>query len=56
MFKIINQAFIALLSFSRSLSTKFIYEPCLNNEPCLTRPTLIDLNSMNFIIIHLWIV
>ena len=42
MFGFIKQAFIVLLSFSRSLATKYI---SLNNEPCLARPTLIDLNS-----------
>ena len=34
--------FIALLSFSGSLAFKCM---SLNNEPCMTRPTLIDLNS-----------
>ena len=33
--------FIALLSFSRSLTTNFV---SLNNEPCMIRPFLIDLN------------
>ena len=41
MFKFIEQAFIALLCFSGSLATKCI---SLNNEPCLTRSTFIDLN------------
>ena len=40
--RFIKQAFITLLSFSRLLATKCI---SLNNEPCLVRATLIDLNS-----------
>ena len=34
MLKFVKQAFISILNFSGSL----------NNEPCLTRPTLTDLN------------
>ena len=34
---------IALLSFSESLATKCV---SLNNEPCMARPTLIDLNPV----------
>ena len=34
---------IALLSFSGSLATKCV---SLNNEPCMTWPTPIDLNSV----------
>ena len=41
MFKIIKQVFIALLLFVESLATKCM---SLNNELCLIRPTLIDLN------------
>ena len=49
MLSFIKQVFIVLLSFSCSLArvakvsnrTKHLY---LNNEPCLVRPTLIDLN------------
>ena len=41
MFRIIKQVFIALLSFSGSLATKYT---SLNNQPCMTRPALIDLN------------
>ena len=41
MFILIKQVFTVLLSFSSSLVTKFLY---LNNEPCMVRPTLIDLN------------
>ena len=40
MFKFIKQTFIALLSFSGSLTTKCL---SLNYEPCIARPT-IDLN------------
>ena len=36
--------FIALLSFSRSLATKYV---SLNNGPCMTRCTLIDLNPID---------
>ena len=47
MFELIKKASIALLSFSGSLesavkipdSTKYI---SLNNQPCITRPTLIN--------------
>ena len=35
--------FIVLLSFSSSLATKCL---SLNDEPCMVRPTLIDLNSV----------
>ena len=49
MFKIIKQVFIILLSFRRSLafmnnipnSTTYI---SLNNQSCITKPTLMDLN------------
>ena len=34
---------IVLLSFSESLATKCV---SLNNEPCMARPTLIDLNPV----------
>ena len=33
--------FIALLSFSESLATKCLF---LNDQPCMVRPTLIDMN------------
>ena len=35
--------FIALLDFSRSLTTKCI---SLNDEPCIVRPTLTDLSPV----------
>ena len=45
MFRLIKQVFIGLLSFSRSSAAKFMP---LNNERCVTRPTLIDLNPVKF--------
>ena len=41
MFRLIKQVFIALLSFTRSLTTKYV---SLNKEPGMIRPTFIDLN------------
>ena len=41
MFNLTKQAFAALLNFSWSLARKYI---SLNNEPCMARPTLTDLN------------
>ena len=46
MFSLIKQVFIVLLSFSESLvhdQTKCLF---LNDELCVVRPTLIDLNSV----------
>ena len=43
MFRSIKQVFIALLSFSGFLATKCV---SLNNELCVIRPTLIDLNPI----------
>ena len=43
MFSLIKQVFIALLSFSSSLATKCI---SLNDELCMIRPTIIDLNPV----------
>ena len=40
-----KQVFVGLLSFSKSLATKCV---SLNNEPCMTRPTLYDLNLIKF--------
>ena len=45
MFNLIKQVFIVLLSFSESLATKYLF---LNNEPCMIRPTIIDLNPAEF--------
>ena len=42
MFRLIKQVFIVLLSFSRSLATKCVYD----NEPCMARPTLTGLNPI----------
>ena len=44
MSSLIKQVLILLLSFSSSLATKCI---SLNDEPCMVRPTLIDLNTAN---------
>ena len=41
MFGLIKQVFIAVLNFSGPLATKYV---SLNKEPCMIRPTLIDLN------------
>ena len=40
---LIKQVFIVLLSFSRSLATKYM---SLNNEPCRNRFNLIDLKPV----------
>ena len=44
MFSLVKQVFIVLLSFSSSLARVRIKFLSLNDEPCMTRPTLIDLN------------
>ena len=43
MFRFIKQVLIALLIFNESLTTKYV---SLNNETCMARPTLIDLNPV----------
>ena len=43
MFSLIKQVFIVLLSFSETLATKCL---SLNDEPCMIRLTLIDLNPV----------
>ena len=43
MFSLNKKGFIALLSFSKSLVTKCL---SLNNEPCMIRLFLIDLNPV----------
>ena len=43
MFRLIKQVFIDLLSFSGSLTTKYMF---FNNEPCMIRPNLIDLDPV----------
>ena len=48
MFSLIKQVFIVLLSFSSSLACMaYVRTKCLslNDEPCMGRPTLTDLNS-----------
>ena len=41
MFRFIKEVFIALLRFCRSLAKKWV---SLNDEPCMIRSTLVDLN------------
>ena len=43
MFGLIKKVSIVLLIFSRSIATKYV---SLNNEPCMIRSTLIDLNPV----------
>ena len=43
MFSLIKQVFIVLSSFSSSVATKSV---SLNDEPCMIRLTLIDLNPV----------
>ena len=43
MFSLIKQVFIVLLRFSESLATKSLF---LNDDPCMVRPTLIDMNPV----------
>ena len=43
MFSLIKQVFILLLSFSESLATKCRF---LNDEPCMVRPTVIDMTHV----------
>ena len=43
MFGFIKKTFIELLSFSGFLATKCVL---FNNEPCMVRPTLMDLNPV----------
>ena len=45
MFSLIKQVFMVLLSFSSPLATKCV---SLNDEPCMVKPTLIDLNPIDF--------
>ena len=51
MFSPIKQVLIALLSFSKSLARKCLF---LNDEPCMVRPTFIDMNPVE--LIHSWLV
>ena len=41
--------FVAILSFGRPLTSQSIKCLSLNNEPCMTRPTLIHLNSHEYV-------
>ena len=43
MFSLNKQVFIVLLSFNNSFATKCVP---LNNEPCMIRPVLLDLNPV----------
>ena len=43
MFGFIKKTFIGLLSFSGFLATKCVL---FNNEPCMVRPTLMDLDPV----------
>ena len=45
MFSLIKQVIIVLLNFSEYLATKCVP---LNDGPCMIRPTLIDLNPVEF--------
>ena len=45
MLSCIKQVFIGFLSCSESLATKCLF---LNDEPCMVRPTLIDMNPVEF--------
>ena len=43
MLSLIKQVFIVLISFSESLATNCLF---LDDEKCIVRPTLVDLNSV----------
>ena len=43
MFSLIKQVFIVLSSFSSSVANESV---SLNDEPCMIRPTVIDLNPV----------
>ena len=45
MFSLVKQVFFVLMIFSESLATKCL---SLNDESCMVRPTLIDLNLLQF--------
>ena len=64
MFRLTKQLFIALLSFRESLAitanvSKFTTCISLNNQQCMTRPILIDLNpdeyNQDLVTLHLWL-
>ena len=43
MFSLIKRVFIVLLSFSESLATNRLFS---NDEPCMVRATIIDMNPV----------
>ena len=47
MFSLIKQVFIVLLSFSESLARCRTKCLSLNNQPCIDRPTVINLNPVD---------
>ena len=47
MLSIIKQVFILLFRFSSSLARNPTQSLSLNDEPCMVRPTLIDLNPVD---------
>ena len=48
MISLIKQVFIVLMSFSESLARDQTRYLLLNDEPCIVRPTLTDLNPVEF--------
>ena len=46
MFWFTKQSICCIINFSISLATNFM--SLNNNEPCITRPVLIDLNTLKF--------
>ena len=46
MFSLIQQVFIVLSSFSSSLACDRTKHLFLNDEPCMVRPTLIGINTV----------
>ena len=49
----IKQVFIVLFNFSESLAT---IDLSLNDEPCMVRATVIDLNPVELKYYHSWLV
>ena len=47
MFSFVKQLFSGLLSFSSSLARDRTKFTSLNDEPCMIKPTLIDLNLID---------
>ena len=46
MFSLIKQVFTVLLSFSETLAHDWTKCMILNDEPCIVRPTIIDLDPV----------